>query len=86
MPILAALPHIRIQGLMTVPPLMRDPEQVRPFFRELRTLARRIAGLDYPSVAMEELSMGMSNDYEIAVEEGATLVRVGTAIFGARDA
>ncbi len=84
MPALAALSHIRIQGLMTVPPMTADPEGARPFFSHLRRLAQSIADRNLPSVSMRELSMGMSNDFEVAIEEGATLVRVGTAIFGAR--
>ncbi len=80
----AALPHLRIRGLMALPPWLDDPEDVRPYFRRLRELAENIARLQIPGVAMDELSMGMSNDFEVAIEEGATLVRVGTAIFGAR--
>jgi PLP dependent protein len=84
MPALAALPHLRITGLMAVPPPAAEAEQARPHFAQLRLLAERIAPLQYPSITMQELSMGMSHDYEVAIEEGATLVRVGTAIFGAR--
>jgi len=83
-PAMAALVHIRIKGLMTIPPLTADAELARPYFRKLRDLSASIAALGLPSVTMDELSMGMSNDYEIAVEEGATLVRVGTALFGTR--
>lgn len=83
-PMLGALPHVRIQGLMTIPPPTPEADQARPYFRGLRELAGRIAEQGVPSVAMQELSMGMSHDYEVAIEEGATLVRVGTAIFGAR--
>jgi len=78
----ARLPHLRVKGLMTMPPWLADPEAVRPYFRALRELRdrlRQVVGLPLP-----ELSMGMSGDYETAVAEGATLVRVGTAIFGAR--
>lgn len=81
---MAQLAHIRIKGLMTIPPPTTDPESARPYFRSLRDVAHRIGALQLPSVSMDELSMGMSNDYEVAIEEGATLVRVGTAIFGAR--
>lgn len=81
---MAQLSHARIKGLMTIPPLTADPDLARPYFRTLHDLARQIAALDLPTVGMDELSMGMSNDYEVAIEEGATLVRVGTAIFGAR--
>jgi len=83
-PILAQLQHVHIKGLMTIPPPTIDPEAARPYFRQLRDLAQRIVALHLPSVRMDELSMGMSNDYAVAIEEGATLVRVGTAIFGAR--
>ena len=73
---IAALPHLSLRGLMAVPPLSTDPEAARPYFRRLRELAL--------SLKLTELSMGMSQDYAVAVEEGATMVRVGTAIFGAR--
>jgi len=73
-----------VQGLMTMPPFFDDPEAARPYFRELRRLAGVNAGKGIPGVAMRELSMGMSGDFEIAIQEGATLVRVGTAIFGER--
>ncbi len=79
----AGLPHLEVKGLMTVPPLGETPEASRPYFRRLRELARDVAR-QVPALAMEELSMGMSADFEVAIEEGATLVRVGTAIFGGR--
>lgn len=78
------LDHVRIKGLMTLPPWEDDPEDVRPYFRELRELAEQVEKMQIPGVSMQELSMGMSHDYEVAIEEGATLVRIGTAIFGAR--
>ena len=81
----ATLPHLKVRGLMCLPPQCDDPEQVRPFFRQLRELAQRVDALQLPGVEMRELSMGMSDDFEVAVEEGATLVRIGTAIFGARE-
>lgn len=81
---MARLSHTCIKGLMTIPPPTANPDSARPYFRKLHGLARQIAALDLPTVKMDELSMGMSNDYEVAIEEGATLVRVGTAIFGAR--
>ena len=80
----ARLPHLRIRGLMTMPPFFDDPEGARPWFRELRRLAGVIAAEGIPGVEMRELSMGMSGDFEAAIEEGATLVRVGTALFGER--
>jgi pyridoxal phosphate enzyme (YggS family) len=80
----ALLPNVRICGLMTMPPFFDDPEAARPYFRELRTLAREIDMLGIPGVSMNELSMGMSGDFEVAVAEGATLVRIGSAIFGSR--
>ena len=81
---IARLPHLRIRGLMCLPPYSDDPEEVRPYFRQLRELAEQIKKLHIPGVEMRELSMGMSGDFEVAVEEGATLVRIGTAIFGER--
>ena len=77
------LPNLRIQGLMTMPPLGTDPEDSRRFFQRLRLLRDHLASL-YPDVDWSELSMGTSADYTVAVEEGATFVRVGTAIVGAR--
>lgn len=81
---MAHLSHIRIKGLMAIPPPTSDPGSARPYFRRLTELAKTIDAQQLPSVKMDELSMGMSNDYEVAIEEGATLVRVGSAIFGAR--
>jgi PLP dependent protein len=75
---------LEFRGLMTVPPYTDDPEGARPFFRKLRELHNTIATRKLPGVAMEELSMGMSHDFEVAIEEGSTCVRVGTAIFGER--
>jgi PLP dependent protein len=80
----AALPHLRIRGLMTMPPFFDEPDRARPYFRELRLLAEEIAAEKIPDVEMKELSMGMSGDFEVAIAEGATLVRVGSAIFGER--
>lgn len=78
------LPHLRVRGLMTMPPFFDDPEATRPYFRQLRRLAEQIRTAAIPGVVLDELSMGMSGDFEVAIEEGATLVRVGTAIFGER--
>ncbi len=81
---IAKLPHLRIKGLMTMPPFYDEPEPARPYFRRLREIAEAIAAEGIPGVEMKELSMGMSGDFEVAIEEGATLIRVGTAIFGGR--
>jgi hypothetical protein len=81
---IAQLSHLRVRGLMTMPPFFDDPEMVRPYFRQLKRLAGEIAAEGIPNVAMDELSMGMSGDFEVAIEEGATLVRVGSLIFGER--
>ncbi len=76
------LPHLRVLGLMALPPWLADPEAVRPYFRALREMRDRLEA--YGGQPLMELSMGMSGDFEVAVAEGATLVRVGTAIFGSR--
>ncbi len=76
--------HLRIRGLMTVPPYTEDPEDARPYFRKLRELRDQIAARNYSGVSLDELSMGMSHDFEVAIEEGSTCVRIGTAIFGER--
>jgi pyridoxal phosphate enzyme (YggS family) len=81
---IAKLNNVVIQGLMTMPPYSDNPEDSRPYFCVLRELAGSIAQGNIPNVSMNELSMGMSGDFEVAVEEGATMVRVGTAIFGER--
>lgn len=78
------LPGISVKGLMTLPPFFDNPEEPRPYFHALRDLAEAVSRQKIAGVSMEELSMGMSNDFETAIEEGATLVRVGTAIFGPR--
>ena len=80
----ALLPNVRVRGLMTMPPIFDDQEAARPYFAELRRLAETIAAEGIAGVEMTELSMGMSGDFEAAIQEGATLVRVGTAIFGER--
>jgi PLP dependent protein len=79
---IAQLPHLRLLGLMTMPPWFADPEAARPYFKDLRELRDRLQ--DEGGLLLPELSMGMSGDFAVAVEEGATLVRVGTAIFGQR--
>ena len=82
---IAALPNVKVRGLMTVAPPVEKPEDARIYFKELRELADTIRKEAIPGVEMKELSMGMTGDFEAAIEEGATMVRVGTAIFGARD-
>ena len=77
--------HVRIKGLMTIGAFLPDPEAVRPSFVLLRTLQEKIGEQRLEGVEMEYLSMGMTNDFEVAIEEGANLVRIGTAIFGERD-
>jgi pyridoxal phosphate enzyme (YggS family) len=78
------LEALEFRGLMTIPPFLDDPEAGRPFFRRLRDLRDATASRKLPCISMQELSMGMSHDFEIAIEEGSTCVRVGTAIFGGR--
>ena len=78
------LQNISIKGLMTMPPFSDDPEDSRPYFKKLRELFESVANEHIPGVSMKELSMGMSGDYEVAIEEGSTIVRIGTAIFGER--
>ena len=80
----AALENISIEGLMTIPPWFPDPEKARPYFAALRELKEKIEKADIPRVHMRELSMGMTDDYEVAVEEGATIIRIGRGIFGER--
>jgi pyridoxal phosphate enzyme (YggS family) len=85
--ILLAAPQwrsLRIRGLMTVPPFTDDPEGARPYFRRLRELRDELASRRMPSIGLDVLSMGMSHDFEVAIEEGSTCVRIGTAIFGER--
>ena len=82
---MADYPHLRIQGLMTIGPHVEAPEEIRPVFAELRKLYEREKQRDLPHLDFRFLSMGMSYDYPIAVEEGANIVRVGSSIFGARN-
>ena len=81
---LAKLEGVKVRGLMTIPPYDRNPENSRPYYVRLRELRDTCSKLGIPGVQLDELSMGMSNDYEVAVEEGSTLVRVGTGLFGPR--
>ena len=81
---IAALPHLKIEGLMTIAPFVDDPEENRPVFRKLYQLSVDIKKKNIDNVSMGVLSMGMTGDYQVAVEEGSTMIRVGTGIFGAR--
>ncbi|MFQ5736955.1 MAG: YggS family pyridoxal phosphate-dependent enzyme [Thermodesulfobacteriota bacterium] len=83
---ISGMEMLRLKGLMTIPPYHENPQHSRPYFVALRRLAERINRQRLPGVSMRELSMGMSNDFEVAIEEGATVVRIGTAIFGPREA
>ena len=82
---ISAYPNIHIEGLMTIAPFVEEPEDNRPVFRKLRQLGVDIKAKNINNVNMCIYSMGMTNDYEVAIEEGATMVRVGTGIFGARN-
>lgn len=81
---IAGLANLRLRGLMAIPPEFEDPEMSRPYFVTLRRLAEHINKEHIPGVYLRDLSMGMSKDFEVAIEEGATLIRIGTAIFGPR--
>ncbi len=80
---MVGLPQVQIEGLMTIAPIVSDPEQARPYFASLRALRDAFAD-DFPQASWQVLSMGMSDDYTVAIEEGATHVRIGRAIFGER--
>ena len=82
---IAALPNLEIKGLMTIAPFVTDPEENRTYFRQIKQLSVDIKSKNIDNVSMDVLSMGMTGDYEVAIEEGATMVRVGTGIFGARN-
>ena len=82
---IAGFSHIQVKGLMTIAPFVDNPEENRPIFARLRKLSVDIAEKNVDNMTMSILSMGMTNDYQVAIEEGATMVRVGTGIFGARD-
>ncbi len=81
---ISRLENLSVKGLMTMPPFFNAPEKVRPYFAALRNLRNQIQKEAIPNISMEELSMGMTGDFETAIEEGATMVRIGTAIFGER--
>ncbi len=78
------LPQVRVKGLMTLPPFRENPEGVRPFFTKMAQLRDTLSGREWARVRMDELSMGMSHDFQVAIEEGATMVRIGTGLFGER--
>lgn len=82
---ISSLPNIEIQGLMTIAPFVENPEDNRPYFREIKQLSVDIANQNIDNISMNVLSMGMTGDYMVAIEEGATMVRVGTGIFGERN-
>lgn len=82
---ISKFPHIRVTGLMTIAPFVANPEENRPVFKALKKLSVDIASKNIDNVSMNVLSMGMTNDYQVAIEEGATMVRVGTGIFGERN-
>ncbi len=81
---MAKLKHLKVQGLMTMPPFFDQPEKARPYFRRLRELREALQQEDLAPIDLRELSMGMTGDFEVAIAEGATLVRIGTALFGSR--
>jgi len=82
---ISALSHLRLEGLMTMGPRFGSPEDIRPYFRRARRIFERIKALNLPNVDMKYLSMGMTNSYRVAIEEGSNMVRIGTAIFGERN-
>lgn len=82
---ISKFPHLRVNGLMTIAPYVANPEENRPVFKALKKLSVDIASKNIDNVSMNVLSMGMTNDYQVAIEEGATMVRVGTGIFGERN-
>jgi pyridoxal phosphate enzyme (YggS family) len=81
---MSALEHVRVEGLMTMGPRFGDPEDSRPYFKTTREAFERLAARNLPNVSMQYLSMGMSNSYHIAIEEGANIIRIGTVLFGER--
>ena len=82
---IAALEHVKVKGLMQIAPFVEDPEENREYFRAMKQLSVDIENKNFDNVDMSILSMGMTNDYEVAIEEGATMIRVGTGIFGERN-
>lgn len=82
---IGSLSHVQVEGFMTIPPFRENPEEVRPYFRSLRLLKEKFSRVPFRNISVRELSMGMTHDYPVAIEEGATLVRIGTGIFGPRE-
>ncbi len=82
---ISMLENLSLKGLMTIPPFFNSPEKARPFFKKLMEIKNIIKKASIPNISMDELSMGMTGDFKVAIEEGATLVRIGTAIFGQRN-
>ena len=83
--ILDSCPNVKIRGLMHIAPWSEDPEEIRPYFKEVKDLFDTLAAVEHPNADFKYLSMGMSHDFETAIEEGANIIRVGTSIFGERD-
>jgi len=81
---LSSLDHLKVEGLMTMGPWTEDPEEVRPYLRRTKELFYQLSEMRIPNVTMQHLSMGMSDSYLVAIEEGATMVRIGTRLFGPR--
>jgi len=82
---ISTLGHLRLAGFMTMGPRFGNPEDIRPYFRRTRKVFEKIKALDLPNVDMKYLSMGMTNSYKVAIEEGSNMIRIGTAIFGERN-
>lgn len=81
---IAALEHLRLEGIMTMGVFSTDPEESRPYFRQAKKIFDQLSSLDIPNVSLKTLSMGMSDSYEVAIEEGSNMIRLGTVVFGAR--
>lgn len=82
---IADMPGLKIQGLMCIAPYLEEPEAVRPYFRKMKSLFEHLKEIEYNGIDMVHLSMGMTHDFEVAIEEGATMIRVGTGLYGARN-
>lgn len=82
---MASLEHVRLEGIMTMGVFSADPEDSRPYFRQAKKIFDQLSSLDIPNVSLKTLSMGMSDSYQVAIEEGSTMIRLGTVVFGARE-